>query len=173
MTRIYIGIDPGTHGAIVGVPWDGALPLCPIARRADGPEGYQRGPLKGGITAGLYLAALREVAAGHQVVGVVVEEPSVRPGESASAGQRSGIGVGVWLGLLAALGWPCELAAPRAWRRAAGITVPKGGDPKAATLTVVLRRLPDLDLTPGRITVPHSGIYDAAGLALAAQSRFS
>lgn len=167
---IYIGIDPGGDGAIVALP--AHHDEAPRVARAAGASGYQRGALKSGLTVGLYLGALRDVADGHQVAGVVIEMPSTRPGESASSGQRSGVHVGAWLGLLAALAWPHRIERPQSWRRAGGIVVGKGVDPKAATIATVMARLPDLDLTPGRISIPHTGIADAAGMALAARAWF-
>jgi len=173
MPVVYIGIDPGGSGAVVGLPWSGSHAGPPVAVRADGPGGYQRSALKAGLTVSLYLQALRTVADGNTVGGVLVEMPSTRPGESASSGQRSGMHVGAWLGLLAALGWPYEVIRPQSWRRLAGIVVPAKGDPKAATLSAVMARIPDLDLMPGAVRTPHDGIADAAGLALAARGRFS
>lgn len=170
MTRAYIGIDPGADGAIVALP--AHHDEAPRAVRARGADGYQRGTLRAGLTVALYLDALRAVAEGYQVAGVVVEMPSTRPGESGSSGQLSGMHVGAWLGLLAALGWPYRIERPQAWRKAAGIVVPKGADPKGATISTVMARLPDLDLTPGRIASPHTGIADAAGMALAARGWF-
>lgn len=172
MSVVYIGIDPGGSGAVVGLEWSGSHAGTPIAVRADGPVGYQRGALKAGLTVSLYLDALRTVAHGCQVGGVLLEMPSTRPGESASSGQRSGMHVGAWLGLLSALGWPHEIIRAQAWRKLAGIVVSKGGDPKAATLSAVMARVPDLDLMPGAVRTPHDGIADAAGLALAARGRF-
>ena len=59
---------------------------------------------------------------------------------------------------------------PKRWRELAEIVVPRGGDPKAATIAVVQHRLPGIDLTPGRVQKPHEGLADAAGIAMAGQA---
>ena len=87
---------------------------------------------------------------------------------AAGSAGRSGMEHGAWRGLLTAMGWPYFVIRAQEWRKAAGITVPRGSDPKQATIRVVRALLPTLELVPDGCRVPHDGIADAAGLALAA-----
>lgn len=162
-----IGIDPGCKGAMVALHSSGEVRW----RRADTKAGYQPHALKRGITSRLYQDALEELAEGAEVRMALVELPTTRPKESAISGQRSGIHVGTWLGLLTALRWPHELIHPSRWAKALGIRVPKGGSQKAEALALVQARLPDLRIVPPSARKPHDGIVDAGAIALAAQAQ--
>ena len=85
--------------------------------------------------------------------------------------RKTGAQFGIWRGLLACLGWPYVVVTPQAWRKSAGIVVPRKGDPKAATVRHVGRLLPDVDLVPSpRARKPHDGLADALGMALACRA---
>lgn len=166
---MILGIDPGRAGGIVAI--DSGIVL--YQRPADGPEGYHRHAPKADPDPGAMMQALLEIRELGRVVGVVIEAPAF--GGAGQAGRRMSAGVaghigmeaGIWRALLTAWGWPYEVLRPQDWRKRAGITVGKGGDPKAATIAHVGRLLPGLDLYPGRKRVPHDGLADAAGMALA------
>lgn len=161
-----IGIDPGKAGGIVCLGDD----LDVYARRANGPTGYEVTG-KAPPNPEQYLDALLAVRPGSMWMPqlVVVEQQQPMPKQGLSSTYRTGLGFGLWLGLLTTLGWPYRVARARDWRKTAGIPVGGGGDPKAATIRVVQARLPALDLTPGATRKPHDGLADAAGMALAAR----
>ena len=77
----------------------------------------------------------------------------------------------MWCGWVLAYGLELQerkAAGHEGWRVAAGMNTRSG---KADTLEMVQRRLPNLDITPGRLRTPHMGLVDAAGIALAARAQ--
>lgn len=146
-------------------------------RRADGPGGYWQTPAKSDPDPGDLLDLWADLLLVGRPGLVVIEAPGwaaygPRTGHmTAGTAGRLGIEHGAWRTLLACHGVPYEVLRPQAWRKRAGIVVPKGGDPKAATVARVRALLPGLDLTPGQVRTPHDGLADAAGLALAGGGR--
>lgn len=109
---VYVGIDPGQHGAVGAVrvvaPGPGAAPRVVAATvvHAAGAAGYQRPPV-GARRA--QLDPLRARAALRLVVAAVGEAPHVlvalealglRPGEGVVSTSTAGVGHGVWRGVL-------------------------------------------------------------------------
>jgi len=155
---IRIGIDPGKRGALVALGPQGAAVRL-LASCYAGPD----------LVPALLVAALHDVRqqAGGGDVSVGVEAQQSMPRQGLSSTFRTGANYGRICGVVGALGWPLHVWRPQAWRKAAGITVGRGSDPKAATIAAVSARLPEVDLLPGRCRKPHDGIADAAGIALA------
>jgi crossover junction endodeoxyribonuclease RuvC len=152
--RIILGIDPGQHGAIVAL--DGhAAPvaswLMPAAPRV-------------GLDLGQLQAILFEARALGEHLEAVLERAQPMPRQGVSSTFAYGRDFGRLEALLYGACVPVELVTPATWHRQ--LVGGKRGDPKAEALALVRRRLPDLDLTPGRRRVPHDGIVDAACLAL-------
>lgn len=146
-----IGIDPGKEGAIVAL-WDGGVAYELLPATSEGLDGRE------------LAQALRRVRSAASAVHVIVERAQSFPGQGVASAFRYGRDYGRILGVLDVLGWPYETVPPAVWHRAI-----VGGDPadgKARAALVVAQRLPDLDLRPGRRRVPHSGIVDAAAIAL-------
>ena len=175
---MLITIDPGRKGCILAS--DGDMFAW---RRSDGPEGYGA-PAKQPASPASLWRALEGVALDFPgIMGVtpraalvVIEAPSWYGGRArggkgmkASAAGQLGLEHGIWRALCAAHGWPYRIASAKEWRKAAGIVVPKGTCPKAATLAAVEARLPELELVPKGCSVPHGGLVDAAGMMLAAR----
>jgi hypothetical protein len=154
---IRIGIDPGKRGALCALGPDGAAVRL-LATCYAGPD----------LVPALLVAALHDVRqeAGGGDVSVAVEVQQSMPRQGLSSTFRTGANYGRICGVVGALGWPLHVVRPQAWRRAAGITVGRGSDPKAATIAAVSARLPEVDLLPGRCRKAHDGIADAAGIAL-------
>jgi crossover junction endodeoxyribonuclease RuvC len=138
---IFIGIDPGKRGAIVGLGPDGAASFL-LSNCYAGAD----------LVPALLMSAIHEVHAQLDggPVRVAVEIQQAMPRQGLSSTFRTGANYGRICGVVEAMNLPLELLRPAAWRKHAR------------------RRLPELDLTPGRLRVPHDGIADAAGLALAA-----
>lgn len=158
---ITIGIDPGKRGALVAL--GDRLPAVRLLSTCyAGPD----------LVPSLLVSALYELreAAGGGFAAVAVEQQQSMPRQGLSSTFRTGANYGRICGVVEALGWPLHVMRPQAWRREAGISVPRGSDPKSATIAAVSARLPDVDLLPGRARKPHDGIADAAGLALALRS---
>ena len=156
---ICIGIDPGKAGAIVGDGPDGA---CVVR-----PQSYYAGKR---IVPALLVASLqrvREECGGGDVV-VLIERQQAFRGQGVSSTFTTGINYGMLMATVEVMGWRLLDLTPAKWRRAAGITT--SGDPKAATIREVSRRMPHIDLMPGRCRTAQDGIADAAGMVLAARS---
>ena len=169
---IYIGIDPGLTGAIGAIQQGHSTPVLVgyrLANRVGGLDGY----MSGGVDEVAMLGALRslreELGSGSTLV--LLEGQRAMRGQGVSSTFKTGAQFGIWRGLLACLGWPYVVVTPQAWRKHAGIVVPRKGDPKAATVRHVGRLLPDVDLVPSpRARNPHDGLADALGMALACRA---
>lgn len=155
---IYVGIDPGADGAVV------ALSDEDVVLRARLPTRDVRGKRRLDVRA---LAAILHDLGGAAVVRVVVEEPSVRPGE----GAQGALGVGLMHGgiraVLDTLGLAWRDVRPQVWR--AGVGLPREPDRrqrKADSITAAERLLPDLDLLYQRSRKPHDGTAEAALIAV-------
>lgn len=168
MTPLTLGIDPGRSGALVLLRGRELV----AARAADGPEGYHRhSPRADPDPASMHAALVALLEEGRPELAVI-EAPAWYAGSggrmSAGVAGRMGIEAGIWRALLVAHGIPYEVLSAAAWRKRAGIVAQAGGDPKAATIAHIGRLLPGLDLFPARKRIPHDGLADAAGMALAA-----
>jgi len=60
---------------------------------------------------------------------------------------------------------PYEVVRPRIWQKVVLCGI-EGADTKVKSVLKCQRRLPDLDLTPGKKRKPHDGLADAACMAL-------
>jgi len=163
---IVLGIDPGRSGGVVLT--DGATVL--YQQRADGPQGYHTHAPKQDPNEGAILDLFETLRAEYRRIDVVVlEAPAWHAATRMNAGTAGRLGIehGAWRGVIAALGYPLHILRAAKWRKLAGITVPKGTCPKAATIAEVGRRLPGLDLTPGKVRKAHTGLADAGGMTLA------
>ena len=161
---IVAGIDPGRDGAVVLT--DGLTVIHQERARE-----YLTHATKTDPDPAAFMALWSRLRNQGRISRAVVEAPAWyapagRKMNSGTAG-RMGMEHACWRMLLALYGVPYEVLAPKAWRKRAGIVVPRKGDPKAATVAVVGRRLPTLDLYPGRCRTPHDGLADAAGMCLA------
>jgi len=100
---------------------------------------------------------------------VVLERQRAMPRQGAPSAYTIGLGEGIWRGVLAALELSYEVTRPQDWQRVVFKGMP--GDGKGRALLVAARRLPALDLAPGRRVKHHDGIADAGCMALYGQTR--
>lgn len=105
---IICGIDPGFQGGLAFIQPDYAavtyrMPLIKV----DGKSAYDL-PRMIGLIAQM----------GKTPLFVVLEHASAGPGAGATGMFRYGEGFGLWRGVLAALGVPCELVRPVLWKKA-------------------------------------------------------
>lgn len=155
----FVGIDPGRQGAMVALS-DDLEALCYRSRLAAGWSGDAE-----------RLDAWREmldaVGGSASLATVWVEAQHVRQGQR---GQVKHVReAGMWCGWVMAYGIPLQepkAAGHAGWRVAAGMSTRAS---KADVLALVGQRLPNLDLSPGRLRTPHMGLVDAAGIALGAR----
>ncbi len=153
---VVVGIDPGLDGA-VAILVDGAGPV------------FYRTPTLDckGSKRTFDLPAMREILSRSSPSLVVIERVGARPGQGVTSMFNFGCGYGIWLGLLAGLGIPCEVVAVATWKKA---ILPGTAKDKTAAIELVSRRFPGTSLlaTP-RSKIPHDGFADACCLALYAR----
>ena len=156
--RWVVGIDPGRQGAAVALSEDLEV-LTYWSRLAAGWESDAE-------RLDAWRRLLEDVGGSAHLALVWVELQHVRHGQRGQV--RHVREAGMWCGWALAYGVELEerwTSGHDGWRAAAGLDTRAGKD---ATLRLVERRLPNLDLTPGRLRTPHMGVVDAAGIALGA-----
>jgi len=158
---MVLGIDPGKDGALVLLDGTSVLRVVLTSSLLVGKD-YAPDTMAAAVRELVGIMAPRELS-------VVLEQPGVRPGEGRGGGLTTGKGWGIWRGIVATLGLPCITPAASAWTRTILRDAP--GEGKDRAIHVALSRLPGINLTPGRRVKPHSGIADAACLALYGQTK--
>jgi crossover junction endodeoxyribonuclease RuvC len=122
---MIIGIDPGLSGAVAALAPDGTLQaLCdtPTLTLRTSRGGRQEYDVPG-------MVALLGPYAGIQT-RVIIEEAQAMPGQGTRSMFTIGLGMGVWLGILGALGLAYTRVRPAVWKRAMGL----GKDKEASRL---------------------------------------
>lgn len=166
MADAFIGIDPGKDGALVVLPDedDGKVKgyITPV------------GPASGGGGREYLASAMAEIMAGvckeYDVRLVAIERGLARRrGRNAGATSiyATGYGVALWVGMAAMSFVPYVEVPPFEWH--SQITTSWPGGTKERAIACVRRVLPCLELAPGDRRVPHTGLADAACLAMYAQ----
>lgn len=173
---IAIGVDPGLKGAIAAT--DGKRVAYLLLADCYDEKGER-------IVYDKFYTALHTVRhalpGGGGLACIGVERQQAMKREGRTQGVSSTFKTAINYGLILAM---CDASTselydfhPKTWRRWAGITVEKGGDPKAATIRRVKSLFPLINLRPGegrrKKRTDHDGIADAAGIAFAAWQRFA
>jgi hypothetical protein len=131
-----IGIDPGLGGAVAVLASDGALEAIAdtpvlVLRTSRGTR--QEYDIPG-------LVALLAPYSGHKS-HIILEEAQAMPGQGTRSMFTCGLGMGVWLGVLAALQLPHTRIRPHVWKKALGL----GKDKEQARLRA-MQLYPGADL---------------------------
>lgn len=156
--KVYCGADPGLDGAIVGIDEDQrALFSTVMPTLSAGTKGRRI------LAARAVLDILRREME-HATLVVALEEPGVRPKNGAVASMATGRNHGKLEMALIALDISYVIVRPQAWYKALGIV--KHDKSKDATIAYCERMLPTFSLVPKGCRKPHSGLADAACLAL-------
>ena len=117
---MFIGIDPGLQGAVAVLAPDGTLqalhdtPTLKLLTRRGVRQEYDIPGLVG-------LLAPYRGSQGH----VIIEEAQPMPGQGVRSMFTCGLGMGVWLGILAALALPHTRIRPQVWKKALGLSKDK------------------------------------------------
>jgi crossover junction endodeoxyribonuclease RuvC len=122
---VYIGIDPGLSGALAVLAPDGTLEALwdtPTLTLRTSRGTKQEHDIPG-------LVALLEPYSGPQS-HVFIEEAQSMPQQGVRSMFTCGLGMGLWLGVLAALRMPYTRVRPQIWKRALGL----GKDKEASRL---------------------------------------
>jgi hypothetical protein len=135
---LVIGIDPGLSGAVAALAGSGR-----VVAVDDTPTFWAR---SGGSRRRAYdVAAMRGLLARHVVDGAlvhaVIEHQQAMPRQGVTSMFSTGFGYGLWVGLLAGLGVPHTVVAPRKWQI---VMLAGHGDPKARALLAASRLFPEL-----------------------------
>lgn len=147
MYKYYAAIDPGAKGAVVVLDQDGDFVL--------GAKFDNSCPAE--IVARVILPIRDKLA------GVVIERVGAAPGQGVSSMFSFGVSVGKVKGALAASGVEYVEVSPQTWQRITGCIE---GDPKSRAKIAALKRWDEDCLIPNGCRVVHSGIVDAALMAL-------
>jgi hypothetical protein len=159
--KTVLGIDPGKDGAavlLVGECDSMTLLLDPVV-------GGKRWEAVHAEVSGWLRATHRT----YPIDVAILELHAGRPGEGAGSARTIGVGWGLWLGALSALGIHVVMPTSQKWTKA--MLDDLAGEGKDRAVALCRARMPWLDLTPGRRRKPHTGIADAACLALYGRGR--
>jgi hypothetical protein len=149
MTR-YLGIDPGVSGAfaILDVADDGTQQLAvqptPVTWITAG-----RGKRRRYDAAALWQALRTAAHTGPKVALCYLEQQSARPGQGVSSTFSTGLGMGLWVGLLTAAAVPYVVVPPPRWRALVGLAAQPGAPKKHVKEAVRLaacRRFPAIPI---------------------------
>lgn len=156
---VVIGIDPGKSGAVVALDMQRRPVDAWITRDA---FTVAAGKTKRAYAEGLMRRALEEIHGRRGIALAILEKQQAMPGQGVSSTFQTGLGFGLWRGVLA--GIPTKIVHPRTWQKEICRDLP--GDTKKRAILACFHQLPDLDLTPGRRKKPFDGLADAGCLAL-------
>ncbi len=152
------GIDPGKGGAIVildgrDVIFKSKTPVVNVGR---------------GTKKDYDTREMLSILTSHDLDLVVIEKQQAFPGQGVSSTFQTGLGYGIWIGLLTASRHPYEEVRPSKWIKA---MVPgSSGSGKGAHCLAAKRILPTIDLRKSeRARKDDDGIADAALLAVYGQ----
>lgn len=153
-TARVLGIDPGKDGAAVLLQGRRILDVTLTA--------HVIGDAKWQAAHGALCEHVRRVVREHGVDLAVLELYAGRAGEGRGSMLTIGVGWGLWLGVLSMAGLPVLTPTSATWARR--VLADVSGDGKERSIAVA--RALGVNVTPGRRVKPHSGIADAACLAL-------
>lgn len=114
MSTIWIGIDPGLSGAIAVIDANaGTLQFfdTPTVQVKSGRT------VKNQMDPYAIITILRSFAEAHADVLVTLEKVGPMPGQGVTSMFNFGMGVGIWIGILAALKIPFQQVHPNTWKK--------------------------------------------------------
>lgn len=135
--RVYVGIDPGLHGAVAAVDrfsafrgvWD--APTTIVKRGKKSRTVYE---------APLMVHILRSLQEKYEVQLVGMERVNAMPGQGVTSMFSMGHGFGLWEGIISALGLPLELTVPQVWKKK--MLAGGKGDDKQASIVRAMQLFP-------------------------------
>jgi crossover junction endodeoxyribonuclease RuvC len=151
----FVGVDPGKSGAVA------ILAPGAAARVLDTPTVNVGGARQEYDVAGM-VAALRIVGD----VFVAVEVQHAMPGQGRTSTLATGVGFGLWWGIVQALGHRLERVRAQAGQKSMLAGLPKGkGATKGNALIRARELFPGVELVPAGCKVPRDGRADALLIA--------
>jgi Holliday junction resolvasome RuvABC endonuclease subunit len=161
---IVLGIDPGLEGGLVALSGTEIL-LAEVMPVID--IGGTRRKTNRVMNVGVVVQLIEEMMAlagargVELVVGIEKQFPGENDGKSSAA--KTMTAFGQLLGIVAAKHLRHEVPHKNSWK---AILAGVPGEGKERSVLCVQRRLPKLNLTPGKKRVPHDGVAEAACLCL-------
>ena len=121
MTAVWIGLDPGVRGAVCVLTEHGPTFF-------DTPTVTTKGTRQEYLTPQMakILAPYRD----REDVKAALEQGIAMPGQASSSTFSTGLGNGIWQGILAAYAIPYDLVRAQVWKKAMGL--PPGADKDAS-----------------------------------------
>jgi hypothetical protein len=164
--RRIVGIDPGALGGLGVLDLDdaGAVLAVELARtpRVEVLRNRKRRPdYDPAAMRALLTAAIDGRAPGIRNVEVALEAQGARPKQGTASSYRTGVGFGLWLGLVVASRVAYRIVTPAAWKRHAGLI---GADKRASRLRAQ-ERFPALGAIAAADEGPAEGLLLAAYVA--------
>lgn len=161
---IFIGIDPGATGGIVAIRENLSIVLAWTADGKGGTDGYYLAGEPDVLAISARLRPMRE----EGVRSVVIEEPLGLGRIGTSVALTIGRCWGMTFAAVLAARLPVRRVSPAKWsadlfRGKKGVTTKEKKD---IAVRLVMERLPELQLVLPGCRVPHTGLADAACLAL-------
>jgi len=163
MSRRVIGIDPGLHGGLGVLDVDKAgelvgvgllrTPTLPVKRGGKTRDEYNPEAMRS-----ILAAAVDGRDPSVRGVEVALEAQGARPRQGTASSYKTGVGFGLWLGLVVGMRVSYRIVAPAVWKQHAGLI---GADKRASRLRAQ-ERFPALGV------IGPAGEGPAEGLLLAA-----
>ena len=145
MFRIWIGIDPGLSGAVAALDEQGKIitvqdvPVLTVKKA----KGHKRVYVESQMAT--ILESIKASApGGRDSLIVFLESVHAMPGQGVTSMFSMGTGLGIWLGILAALRIPYERVEPAKWKREMGIA---SGSDKSASIVRASQLFPTASLS--------------------------
>jgi crossover junction endodeoxyribonuclease RuvC len=162
VTHGCIGIDPGLHGGISLIS-NGIIEVmdCPIITE----KGKNRFDPIG------MAKIVTDFMNKHTIDGAVLERAMAMPGQGTTSMLKTGLGQGLWEGILAAKEINYKLVVSRVWQKT--LFGEKVDDTKKAAIAYVQTSYPNAQLIPPRCRVPKDGRADAICMSIYAQLLFT
>jgi crossover junction endodeoxyribonuclease RuvC len=167
MSRV-VGIDPGLHGGLGVLDLDAAgellgvamlrTPVLMVTRGRKARDEYNPEAMRA-----LLAATVDGRPPELRGVEVVLEAQGARPGQGTASSYKTGLGFGLWLGLVVAMRVPFRIVAPAVWKQHAGLI---GADKRASRLRAQ-ERFPSLGAIAAADEGPAEGLLMAAYVAAA------
>jgi crossover junction endodeoxyribonuclease RuvC len=158
--HIYGGIDPGKTGGVVFLDENGGVVfscVTPLITNKKGKTEYNVQEM---------VNALQSFKADGSQMFLCIENVHAMPGQGVTSMFSFGRGLGLWEGIVAALRIPTIMVRPQEWQKDILMGL-KAGNTKQASAIFCSRRWPSDQWTATeRSRVPHTGLTDAACLAL-------
>jgi crossover junction endodeoxyribonuclease RuvC len=159
--KVIIGIDPGKDGALVALNLEGEHVVTHLTKQ-DFTLPIGKGS-KREYDVGSMAKTILELHTTYGVALVVIEKQHSMPLQGVASTFSTGMGYGMWLGIVGAFGIPLQVVGARAWQKRVLLGVP--GEGKGRAVLLAKQRFPGVDLTPGKKRKPHDGIADAVCIA--------